>query len=773
MKTIGNRLKSTDWSVLYRMENTDLANSFLTEQIQMALDNTAPRKLVQHRRQYRSWISDRTKLVMEQRNLARDKARRSQLDTDWHDFRVLRNSCTKLQSQEKKLHESNTFDEIIASKDTKRLFTKTRKLLNWRSGGPPKRFLQDGKSYQKAADIARIQMEYYVKKLMQIKCALGTTNRDPLRLLKSAFKRWKPDRIIPDFHFKQISLIETVSMIKQLKNSTAHGVDNIDTMAIKLAAETLYEPIRHVINLSLTNGIFPMKWKLGKLKPLLKNFEIDPLIPNSYRPICLLPTLSKLTEKAAQLQLLGHLENTDQIHRDHHAYRSKLNTTSALLQITDMLYKTTDKNRITSSMTMDMTAAFDTVRHDLLLLKLPYYKVSPPAIKWIRSYLESRSNFVEIGDKSSAITPVECGVPQGSCLGPLLYLIFVNELPESIRGEDLCQNPAHSDTKSLFGMECPDCGVMPIFADDGICLLAGNNRAANQTKMENKFRCIKEFLTDNGLVVNDGNTSLTEFMAQQKRGKIKGKPPTLVVQVMVYGRVIDKTIEDSKCSRFFGATLQNNHSWQNHLVVGKKAVFPGIKKQLGALYFLRDMLPLKGRLLLANSFVIGKLVYLLPLWGSATMNYIQKGQSVLNWAARFVTKAHRRTRTSDLMRMCGWLCLSDMILFQSMLQLWKILKWKTPIALHKEYVIGNDWSISTSIPRLQLTAASYKWRVVAPWNDLPQRLRNLDKISIFKKQLRKEITEKRQETVQRRITERRLENERRRDALMRQPPAPD
>ena len=287
---------------------------------------------------------------------------------------------------------------------------------------------------------------------------------------------------------------------------------------------------------------------------------------------------------------------------------------------------------------------------------------------------------MEIGDKASQITSVEQGVPQGSCLGPLLYLIFVNELPESIRGEELCPNPAHSDTKNLFGKECIDCGVMPVFADDSICLLVGNDRVSNQNRITQKFKNIKNFLTDNGLAVNDGKTSLTEFMSKQKHGKLRGNPPSLVVQVLKDDRIVDKTIVDNSSCRFLGATLQNSQLWQNHLVSGKKAVFPGIKKQLGALYHLRDALPQKGRLLMANSFVIGRLVYLLPLWGSATNNYIIKGQSVLNWAARFVTKSHRRARTADLMRMCGWLNLRDMILYQSLIQLWKILKWKSPIS---------------------------------------------------------------------------------------------
>ena len=122
---------------------------------------------------------------------------------------------------------------------------------------------------------------------------------------------------------------------------------------------------------------------------------------STVRPICLLPTFSKLTEGAVHFQLLDHLESTKQLHRDHHAYRDKLNTTTALLQITTMMYKSTDQNKVTATMSVDMSAAFDCIRHNLILRKLPYYNIGEHTCNWIRDYLHYRSNYVEIGNKQS------------------------------------------------------------------------------------------------------------------------------------------------------------------------------------------------------------------------------------------------------------------------------------------------------------------------------------------------------------------------------------
>ena len=222
-------LQTTDWTDLYNTSNIDIANSILTDRIKALLDSISPMKLVQQRQRYCSWITDETKEKMKERNMKRELARRSGLQSDWDEYKSIRNICTKLQNKEKAKYERDTFEEIIENKDTKKLYIKTRKLLNWRQGGPPKRFLIDGKSIQKAVDIANTQMDYYVKKLILISSSLGNSDRDPLRLLKKAFERWEPRQDIPDFKFKPITLLETVKIIKQLKNSTACGIDNIDT----------------------------------------------------------------------------------------------------------------------------------------------------------------------------------------------------------------------------------------------------------------------------------------------------------------------------------------------------------------------------------------------------------------------------------------------------------------------------------------------------------------------------------------------------------------
>ena len=178
-----------------------------------------------------------------------------------------------------------------------------------------------------------------------------------------------------------------------------------------------------------------------------------------------LPLISKLAERSVQIQILEHLEVNGLLSDNQHGYRKNANTTTAMLQIMDTIATNTDGNLITASLSVDQSAAFDSVEHAILLEKLEYYHLSRNTITWMDLYLRHRSNYMTIGSADSMITTAEHGVPQGSCMGPLLYLLYVNEFPEACK-DDFCHNQAHNVTSKLFSGNCQDCGTLVIFADD-------------------------------------------------------------------------------------------------------------------------------------------------------------------------------------------------------------------------------------------------------------------------------------------------------------------
>ena len=307
--------------------------------------------------------------------------------------------------------------------------------------------------------------------------------RNPLRLLDAVISKWEDKDKVSVFEFRIISLAETSQLISTLGESTSHGHDRLDSIGIKVAADQLSRPLQHIINTSLVKAKFCQKWKFSKLTPLLKSQSLDRLCTSSYRPVAALTTISKLVERAAQQQLLSFFESMGQFNRSNHAYRKNLSTTTTLIEVLDDIYQGIEDRNMIEIMTLDQSSAFDCVSFPILLEKLKRYKIGENAREWISNYLTDRMQYVEIGGTKSKMVPVKIGVPQGSVIGPLLYAIYTNELTEIVKTPD-CQNIAHLETKTLFGTQCTDCGILSLYADDLTYTIANRSRNENQVKIE-------------------------------------------------------------------------------------------------------------------------------------------------------------------------------------------------------------------------------------------------------------------------------------------------
>ena len=197
---------------------------------------------------------------------------------------------------------------------------------------------------------------------------------------------------------------------------------SVDSYVIKLAKADLLPVITHLVNLSVKYKVFPSQWKLAKVIPLHKKEEV--LLAKNYRPVALLAITSKILERAVFGQVIEYFETNNLLHPSHHGFRSMHNTSTAMLQMFDTWLDAMENDDISAVIMLDLSAAFDVVDHNILIQKLKLYGLEAETLTWFESYLSDRSQQVFIEGSLSGSLSLDAGVPQGSVLGPLLYIIF-------------------------------------------------------------------------------------------------------------------------------------------------------------------------------------------------------------------------------------------------------------------------------------------------------------------------------------------------------------
>ena len=389
---------------------------------------------------------------------------------------------------------------------------------------------------------------------------------------------------------------EVAKIIKWLKNKGSKILD-IHPTILKENCQEFSCKLSYLYNLSVDEGEFPSKSKIGRVTPVHKGGPTN--VMDNYRPISVLPVFSKIFEKLTFIRMLNFINLHKILTPCQFGFRSGHNTTLAIVKFISYLLPAYHAKVYSACFFLDLRKAFDLINHDLLLLKLSHYGFRGRCFEYLKSYFSNRKQYVYIDGQASDMKNVTHGVPQGSILGPLCFNLFINDLPLAV------------DVNTV------------LFADDAAFVITAPTLIELYSKIRKLFNDLSKYLGYNGLVANSKKSKLMMFSS---------RPSQILPEFIFEGDKID-WVEDFK---YLGLTITNKLSFSRHI----SRVTLNLSRITGMFINLRNMVPKQLMVKLYYALAYPHLINHIILWGSAPACHLHPLSVRLNNLLRIILGIH-------------------------------------------------------------------------------------------------------------------------------------
>ena len=498
------------------------------------------------------------------------------------------------------------------------------------------------------------------------------------------------------FRFSAISPQFVFDQIRNMQNSKSPGLDKFNVRLLKLAGPLISNCLAHICNLSLSGSKFPDEWKKAKVTPIYKSGDKTDV--GNYRPISVLPIISKIIERAIHDQLYLYLSNAGILSNAQSGFRSNHSTSTTLHDVQDYILKNMDNGYATGVIFIDLKKAFDTVDHDILIKKLKHYGIDNRELSWFKSYLENRSQTVNVNSTLSDFQPINIGIPQGSILGPLLFIIFVNCLPCVVQ-------------------ECKT--VM--YADDTSLMYKAKNVSDLQNQLKSCLSKVADWFKANKLTLNVDKTKFMIFGTSRTLGKFHD------IQLTYNNNIIERVDE----FKYLGVKLDSNLSWSAHV----DYLCKNVSKRTGIIKRMKYFLPHQTIVMLSNALVIPHFDYGSTVWSNFSAEFQNKVQVLHNSLARIILSADIRTPINEMMETLQWVKLDKRWHEQLLLIVFKCLRNMSPSYLSSQFefvhdnhshLTRNHTSNTLVVPKFTSNSGlrTFHVRAAYAWNNLPSNVRS-------------------------------------------------
>ena len=616
-------------------------------------------------------------------------------------YKKVRNQVTSINTALKKQYYSN---KIQASNgNIKETWSTLNQFLNKRSRSTNIDMIQEpGRNILNKQSIFETMNDFF--------CSIGRNLADkiensPNPLLSGDYEVNPLNR---KFKFNSVSIQDISKEIYKLKKSKSFGDDGISTFFIKSAMPYIENSLVYLFNTSIESGIFPDRWKIARITPIFKSgVKTD---KSNYRPKSVLPVVSRLLEKLIFNQLNDFLNKNDLIAQSQSGFRALHSTATTFLKCTDDWYNALDTGQNVGLVFLDLRKAFDTVDHDILCKKLMHYGIRDRDLSWFTSYLSNRRQYCRVDGIDSKISKIDIGLPQGSCLRPLLFLIYINDLPLSV-----------------------PVSTTHMFADDtSLCHMSKNNSQLND-QINGDLKFLNSWLKGNKLSLNVQKTNSMLICT-------KPKCKTLIDSNLKLDLTIEgNELEGVPCIKYLEVQIVHNLNWKEHI----KTISLKISRAIGFKKYAKKFLPSAILQLLYNSIIEPHIRYCCSVWGSCGVTTINQLHKLQNRVARIITNSDYNSPSRAIIERLGWSTVEELINSESSRMVYKSLNNLAPQYLRdifeKNSLISSfnlrntNTDLRIPMKHTAMGQKAFSYRGAKLWNNLPIETKRASSMSVFKK----------------------------------------
>lgn len=690
-----NEINNTDWDPIYNCNDTQIAYTLFHNILYQIFDKHFPMKRIKLGYKTRKpWLTPAIKASIKHKNKLSYVAKLHPTafnKTQYHHYKSLLNKIMRIS-------ERNHYQLALESNRTN--LKKSWQILKEVIGRNSKKIINTKFTF---GETETADSEIISEKFNQFFLDIGHSLASAIPAENLHFNSFLHNDVTSSIYLSPVDNREIERIIKTLKKSSP-GWDEITSDILGACSSIISHPLVHIINLSLMDGIFPTELKIAKVLPLFKNG--DPSQLKNYRPVSILSTISKIFEKIMYTRLLDFFNKHNVLYKYQFGFRKGHSTDMALVTLIEKVSNALEKGEYVLGLFLDFSKAFDTVDHAILIDKLQHYGIRGIALKWIKSYINNRTQFVSYNGHYSSHGNITCGVPQGSILGPLLFLLYINDL-------------AHV-SKKLFIL---------LFADDTNAFLSDTDISSLESTINIELHKLSIWLNCNKLSLNIDKTHFMLFCTRK---------PTREIHISLNNHCI----AEARTTKFLGVIIDNKLSWKDHIAY----IHTKISKNIGIIikagrYFNKDTV-----LNLYYTFIFPYLYYCNIVWGNTFKTHLQKLVTIQKKVIRIISKVPNRTHTADLFVNLNVLSLSHIYDYSVAIFMYKYTKGLLPKLFDEMFFRNSQFHRyntrqEMNIPSYKLTIQKQSIKYYGPqfWNSISLTFDTNCSIHTFKRHLKKHL----------------------------------